>query len=158
MPLGNRCEMPTRLSNPSARYTARRACSMLVEASAGNPITSPAAKMWGTQVRKWSSTGITPCSPTVTPATGRFSFSVLLFRPAATSTASTISVDPEDIQPDAGFAPPAAIHYVLVQMEHHTVARHGSGQRARHFRVQEWQEHITAIDQIHMRPQDRSEE
>ena len=59
-------------------------CCMLVEASAGKPITSPAAYIFGACVRKWLSTGINPRSLAVTPAADRLSFSTLLFLPAAT--------------------------------------------------------------------------
>jgi len=38
-------------STPNIQQAASRPCSLEVAASAGKPMTSPAAKMWGTAVR-----------------------------------------------------------------------------------------------------------
>ena len=111
--------------------------------------------MCGTFVRYCSSTGMTPRSPTATPAAGRFSFSVLLFRPAATSTASTVKRSSRGQASNRmpGGARGAAFLHLLVPMERDPFAFHGGGQRARNLRVKKWQQHVAAIDHVHVRPE-----
>ena len=47
MPIGTASAMRVRNGMPNMWHAATRPCSMLVEASAGNPITSPAANtLW----------------------------------------------------------------------------------------------------------------
>ena len=53
-------------------------------------MTSPAAKTWGAEVRRWESTFTKPRSSVSTPAAARFSFPVLASQPTAT-TASAAS-------------------------------------------------------------------
>ena len=50
MPTG-KCVPIGLASTPNIQQAASRPCSLDVAASAGNPMTSPAAKMWLTEVR-----------------------------------------------------------------------------------------------------------
>ena len=68
---------------------------MLVAASAGNPMTSPTAKMFGTAVRYWSSTAMRPRESADSPAASRSSASVCPCRPAEYMTASAAMRLPE---------------------------------------------------------------
>ena len=76
------------LSSPNARAAATRPCSIDTEASDGNPITSPTAKIVGTLVLKSLSTGIRPRESDSIPTAARFSSSTFPCRPTAYSSAS----------------------------------------------------------------------
>src|SRR5438477_235831 len=62
MPIGKWSAMGD-AGTPSAWQAASRPCSLDVAARLGYPMMSPAAKMWGTEVRNYASTAIHPSPP-----------------------------------------------------------------------------------------------
>jgi hypothetical protein len=80
---------------PKAWQAATRPCSIEVEARLGNPITSPAAKMCGTEVCiVFGSTLMWPRLSTSMPTAPRLRLSMAPTRPAANSSISVVTVRP----------------------------------------------------------------
>ena len=82
-------------------------------------------------------------SPTVTPATGRFSSSVLLFLPAATRTASTFNTGTRgQLESDSILTLLGAFQRPFLPVKHGTVAFHRAAQSSRNLGVEERQRRV----------------
>ena len=98
-----------------------------------------------------------PRLPGVMPAAARFSSAVLLERPEQTSTPSHSSVAPLDNV--SRTEPGCDVSHLVTrsfQSKLHAAGRHRGGERSRDLAVEEWQQRIAPVYQMHFHA-DRSE-